>query len=416
MPLYRYKAINGAGATVQGEYDAMQENAVVEWLRESALMPLKVELAKGGRSTASAAATGAAPARRSWFARKKVSQEQLLSLTRELATLLKAGLPLDRALEILINQSNVDSARSLMQQIRDDVRGGASLSQALDKSSGVFSRFYINIVRAGEAGGALAAVMARLSEFMERAKELRETIRSALIYPALLLIVAVSSIMLLLIKVVPQFEPIFAQSGKALPAATQMVIGAGRFAQTYWWMIGLGFIVVGYWWRWQMWRKSSRYKWDRRFLRLPIFGDLINKIETARFARTLATLLGNGVTLLGGMSIVRETMTNSALAGALDSVIIKLREGRGLAQPLRETGVYPQLAVQLIQVGEETGRLEEMLGRVADIYDTESSRAVKRMLGILEPVLILIMAGMIAGVILSILLGIFSINDLASIT
>ena len=416
MPLYRYKAVNGAGATVQGEYDAMQENAVVEWLRESALMPLKVELAKGGRSTASAAATGAAPARRSWFARKKVSQEQLLSLTRELATLLKAGLPLDRALEILINLSNVDSARSLMQQIRDDVRGGASLSQALDKSSGVFSRFYINIVRAGEAGGALAAVMARLSEFMERAKELRETIRSALIYPALLLIVAVSSIMLLLIKVVPQFEPIFAQSGKALPAATQMVIGAGRFAQTYWWMIGLGFIVVGYWWRWQMWRKSSRYKWDRRFLRLPIFGDLINKIETARFARTLATLLGNGVTLLGGMSIVRETMTNSALAGALDSVIIKLREGRGLAQPLRETGVYPQLAVQLIQVGEETGRLEEMLGRVADIYDTESSRAVKRMLGILEPVLILIMAGMIAGVILSILLGIFSINDLASIT
>ena len=416
MPLYRYKAVNGAGATVQGEYDATQENAVVEWLRESALMPLKVELAKGGRSTASAAATGAAPARRSWFARKKVSQEQLLSLTRELATLLKAGLPLDRALEILINLSNVDSARSLMQQIRDDVRGGASLSQALDKSSGVFSRFYINIVRAGEAGGALAAVMARLSEFMERAKELRETIRSALIYPALLLIVAVSSIMLLLIKVVPQFEPIFAQSGKALPAATQMVIGAGRFAQTYWWMIGLGFIVVGYWWRWQMWRKSSRYKWDRRFLRLPIFGDLINKIETARFARTLATLLGNGVTLLGGMSIVRETMTNSALAGALDSVIIKLREGRGLAQPLRETGVYPQLAVQLIQVGEETGRLEEMLGRVADIYDTESSRAVKRMLGILEPVLILIMAGMIAGVILSILLGIFSINDLASIT
>ena len=416
MPLYRYKAVNGAGATVQGEYDATQENAVVEWLRDSALMPLKVELAKGGRSTASAAATGAAPARRSWFARKKVSQEQLLSLTRELATLLKAGLPLDRALEILINLSNVDSARSLMQQIRDDVRGGASLSQALDKSSGVFSRFYINIVRAGEAGGALAAVMARLSEFMERAKELRETIRSALIYPTLLLIVAVSSIMLLLIKVVPQFEPIFAQSGKALPAATQMVIGAGRFAQTYWWMIGLGFIVVGYWWRWQMWRKSSRYKWDRRFLRLPIFGDLINKIETARFARTLATLLGNGVTLLGGMSIVRETMTNSALAGALDSVIIKLREGRGLAQPLRETGVYPQLAVQLIQVGEETGRLEEMLGRVADIYDTESSRAVKRMLGILEPVLILIMAGMIAGVILSILLGIFSINDLASIT
>ena len=416
MPLYRYKAVNGAGATVQGEYDAAQEIAVVEWLRESALMPLKVELAKGGRSAAAAAAAGPGAVRRSWFSRRKVTQDQLLDITREMATLLKAGLPLDRALEILISLSTVDSTRALMQRIRDDVRGGASLSQALDKAGGVFSRFYVNIVRAGEAGGALSAVMLRLAEFMERAKELRETIRSALIYPMLLLVVAVSSVMLLLIKVVPQFEPIFAQSGKALPFATQMVIDAGRFAQNYWWMIGVGIIVIGYWWRWQMWRKSSRYKWDRRFLKLPIFGDLIRKIETARFARTLSTLLGNGVTLLGGLSIVRETMTNTVLAGALDSVIIKLREGRGLAQPLRETGVYPPLAIQLIQVGEETGRLEEMLGRVADIYDTESARAVKRMLGVLEPLLILVMAGMIAMVILSILLGIFSINDLAALS
>ena len=415
MPVYRYKAVNGAGATVHGEYDALQEGAVIEWLRESALMPLKVELAKGGRSSASSAASGSATARRSWFSRKRVSQEQILNLTREMATLLKAGLTLDRALEILINLSTADSARALMQQIRDDVRGGASLSQSLDKGA-VFSRFYVNIVRAGEAGGALAAVMARLAEFMERAKELKETVRSALIYPTLLLIVAVGSIMLLLIKVVPQFEPIFAQSGKALPFATQMVIGSGRFAQQYWWVLGVGIVVIGYWWRWQMARKSSRYKWDRRFLKLPVFGDLINKIETARFARTLSTLLGNGVTLLGGMSIVRETMTNTVLAGALESVTAKLREGRGLSQPLKETGVYPQLAVQLIQVGEETGRLEEMLGRVADIYDTESSRAVKRMLGVLEPLLILIMAGLIAMVILSILLGIFSINDLADLS
>ncbi|MEP7084787.1 MAG: type II secretion system F family protein [Betaproteobacteria bacterium] len=417
MPVFRYKAVNGAGATVQGEFDALQETAVVEWLRESALMPLKIELAKGGGSGVAAGAAGAAaPVRKSLFSRKRVTQEQLLNLTRELATLLRAGLPLDRALEILINLSTELAPRALMQQIRDDVRGGASLSQALEKSGGVFTRFYVNIVRAGEAGGALAAVMARLSEFMERAKELRETVRSALMYPALLLFVAVSSIMLLLIKVVPQFEPIFAQSGKALPVPTQIVIGAGRFATQYWWMILLGIVVIGYWWRWQMARKTSRFKWDGRFLKLPIFGDLINKIETARFARTLSTLLGNGVSLLGALSIVRETMNNSVLAGALDGVIVKLREGRGLSQPLRETGVYPQLAVQLIMVGEETGRLEDMLGRVADIYDNESQRAVKRMLGILEPVLILIMAGLIAMVILSILLGIFSINDLADLS
>ena len=419
MPVYRYKAVNGAGAMVQGEFDAVQEMAVVDWLRESALMPLKIELAKGGGSGAAgaAAAGGARPrSRRSWFGSKRVTQDQLLNLTRELATLLKAGLTLDRALEILINLSSEAAPRALMQQIRDDVRGGASLSQALDKSGGVFSRFYVNIVRAGEAGGALAAVMARLAEFMERAKELRETVRSALMYPALLLFVAVSSIMLLLIKVVPQFEPIFAQSGKALPLPTQLVIGAGRFSQQYWWVLLAAIIVIGYWWRWQMARKSSRFKWDGRFLRLPIFGDLINKIETARFSRTLSTLLGNGVSLLGALSIVRETMNNSVLAGALDGVIVKLREGRGLSQPLKETEVYPQLAVQLIMVGEETGRLEEMLGRVADIYDNESQRAVKRMLSILEPVLILIMAGLIAAVILSILLGIFSINDLADMS
>jgi general secretion pathway protein F len=413
MPLYRYKAVNGAGATVQGEFDAPGESTVVDWLRDSALMPLKIEIAKGGASAA--AGSSARPTRRSWFQRKQVTQEQLLDITRELATLLRAGLPLDRAMEILINLSTADASRALLQRIRDDVRGGASLSQALDKQGSVFSRFYINIVRAGEAGGALAVVMARLAEFMERAKELKETVRSAMIYPTLLLIVAFSSIMLLLTYVVPQFEQIFQQAGKALPLPTQIVIGAGRYAREYWWALFGVIIVVGYWWRWQMTRASSKLKWDGRFLRMPLFGDLVSKIETARFARTLSTLLGNGVTLLGGLSIVRETMSNSVLAGALDGVIIKLREGRGLAQPLIETGVYPRLAAQMIKVGEETGRMEEMLGRVADIYDREAQMSVKRMLALLEPILILVMAILIAGVILSILVGIFSVNELADL-
>ena len=412
MPLYRYKAVNGAGATVQGEFDAPGESTVVDWLRDSALMPLKIEVAKGGASAAGASARGA---RRSWFQRKHVTQEQLLDITRELATLLRAGLPLDRAMEILISLSNAEAPRALLQRVRDDVRGGASLSQALDKQGNVFSRFYINIVRAGEAGGALAVVMARLTEFMERAKDLKETVRSAMIYPTLLLFVAFASIMLLLTYVVPQFEQVFQQAGKALPLPTQIVIGAGRYAREYWWVIFVMIITIGYWWRWQMARASSKLKWDARFLRLPLFGDLMAKIETARFARTLSTLLANGVTLLGGLSIVRETMSNAVLAGALDGVIVKLREGRGLAQPLIETGVYPRLASQMIKVGEETGRMEEMLGRVAEIYDREAQVAVKRMLSLLEPLLILVMALVIAGVILSILVGIFSVNELADL-
>lgn len=412
MPLYRYKAVNGAGATVQGEFDAPAESTVVDWLRDSALMPLKIEIAKGG-----AAAVGGAPRRasRGWFQRKQVGPEQLLDITREMATLLKAGLPLDRAMEILINLSSSDAAKALLQRVRDDVRGGAALSQALEKQTGVFSRFYINIVRAGEAGGALSVVMARLTEFMERAKELKETVRSAMIYPTLLLVVAFASILLLLTYVVPQFETTFAQAGRALPLPTQIVIGAGRYAREYWWTLFGAVIIIGYWWRWQMSRAKSKLKWDGRFLRIPVVGDMVAKIETARFARTLSTLLGNGVTLLGGLSIVRETMSNTVLAGALDGVIVKLREGRGLAQPLLETGVYPMLAVQMIKVGEETGRLEEMLGRVAEIYDRESQLAVKRMLTLLEPLLILFMAVVIASIILSILYGIFSVNELVDL-
>ena len=409
MPLYRYKAVNGAGATVQGEFDAPGESTVVDWLRDSALMPLKIEIAKGGPTVAGAPSQSG---RRGLFQRKKVGSDQLLDMTREMATLLRAGLPLDRAMEILINLSSHDGTKALLQRVRDDVRGGASLSQALDKQGGVFSRFYVNIVRAGEAGGALAVVMARLSEFMERAKELKETVRSAMIYPTLLLVVAFASILLLLTYVVPQFEQTFASAGKSLPLATQIVIGAGRYAREYWWSVFGVVIVIGYWWRWQMARPKSKFKWDGRFLRAPLVGDMVAKIETARFARTLSTLLSNGVTLLGGLSIVRETMSNTVLAGALDGVIIKLREGRGLAQPLLETGVYPMLAVQMIKVGEETGRLEEMLSRVAEIYDRESQLAVKRMLTLLEPLLILFMAVVIASIILSILYGIFSVNEL----
>jgi general secretion pathway protein F len=257
--------------------------------------------------------------------------------------------------------------------------------------------------------------MARLTEFMERAKELKETVRSAMIYPTLLLVVAFASILLLLTYVVPQFETTFAQAGRALPLPTQIVIGAGRYAREYWWTLFGAVIIIGYWWRWQMSRAKSKLKWDGRFLRIPVVGDMVAKIETARFARTLSTLLGNGVTLLGGLSIVRETMSNTVLAGALDGVIVKLREGRGLAQPLLETGVYPMLAVQMIKVGEETGRLEEMLGRVAEIYDRESQLAVKRMLTLLEPLLILFMAVVIASIILSILYGIFSVNELVDL-
>ena len=300
-------------------------------------------------------------------------------------------------MEILISLADEGPQRQLLQQIRDDVRGGHSLSQALDAQKGLFSRFYINIVRAGEAGGALPVVLVRLTEFMERAQELRDTVISALIYPTILVGVAVLSVMLLLIYVVPQFSQMFHDAGKALPVPTQVVIGAGNFLRHYWWTLIIGGMVILYWWRGQRNRED-----------IPL-----RRYNLARFTRTLGTLLGNGVTLLSGLSIVKDTMTNSVLANALDGVIAKLREGQGLGRPLMETGLYPKLAVHMVLVGEETGRLEEMLIRVADVYDREVQTAVKRLLGLLEPMLILALAAVIAGIILSILIALLSINDLA---
>jgi general secretion pathway protein F len=408
MPLYRYKAVNNAGDVAAGELDAANESEIVERLRDQGLMPMQVVAAPGDRV---AAAQGRSERRR-WFAPRRVTRDHVLALTGELATLLRAGLPLDRALEILINLASAPPVALLLQTVRDSVRGGKSLSQALDMHREVFSRFYVNIVRAGEAGGALGAVLTRLADTMERNKELRESVKSALIYPMILICVAVTSVMVLLVFVVPQFQQTFAQAGKALPLPTQVVIFVGTGLRKYWWLL-IGIAVAGVWLfrRWLR-RPEVRFRWDQRLLRWPLIGDLTAKVEVARFARTLATLLGNGVTLLAGLSIVKETMTNTVLAQGIDGVTTRLREGKGFGRPLLETGLYPRLATQMILVGEESGRLEEMLNRVADVYDREVAMAVKRFLAVLEPALILGLAVLIGGIVFSILLGVMGMSEL----
>jgi general secretion pathway protein F len=408
MALYRYRAVNAAGDVAAGELDAANESEIVDRLRDQGLMPMQVVAASGER----ASAAGRAEPRRSLFAPRRVTRDNVLAFTRELATLLRAGLTLDRALEVLIGLAPTVPVAALLQTIRDSVRGGKSLSQALDMHREVFSRFYINIVRAGEAGGALGAVLGRLAETMERNKELRESVKAALIYPTILVCVAVASVMVLLVWVVPQFQQTFAQAGKALPLPTQVVIFVGTALRKYWWLIAL--VVFAWVWlfRRHLARPEVRFRWDRRVLRAPLLGDLLAKVEVARLARTLATLLGNGVTLLAGLSIVKDTMTNSVLASALDGVVTRLREGKGFGRPLIETGLYPRLATQMILVGEESGRLEEMLHRVADVYDREVQMAIRRFLAVLEPALILSLAVLIGGIVLSILVGVMAMSEL----
>ena len=414
MPLYRYKAVSAAGEVAVGELEAASEREIVDRLRDQGMMPMQVAAAsaRGGAAGGSAPGGGAAAPRRAWFAPKTVTRDHVMAMTRELATLLKAGLPLDRALELLIGLAPTPVVTALLQQIRDDVRGGKALSQALDTRRDVFSRFYINIVRAGEAGGARGVVLTRLADTMERNKDLRESVKSALIYPTILIGVAVTSVVVLLIWVVPQFEQTFAQAGKALPLPTQVVVLFGTVMRKWWWAIAGAIALFALWAPRHLRRPAVKHRWDRRLLGMPLVGDLLTKVEVARFARTLSTLLGNGVTLLAGLSIVKETLSNTVLAGALDGVTSRLREGKGFGRPLAETGLYPKLATQMILVGEESGRLEEMLTRVAEVYDREVQMAIKRFLAVLEPVMILGLAVMIGGIVFSILLGVMGMSEL----
>ncbi|MDR2172733.1 MAG: type II secretion system F family protein [Burkholderiales bacterium] len=409
MPTYRYKAAKTGGETTIGVMDAPTEMDVIERLRDQGMMPISIAL---GSAADIAAGKGKDKKSVSLFASRKVTRDQVMSLTREMATLLRAGLPLDRALETLISLSETPPLTTLLQSIRDNVRGGRALSQALEQRPDVFTRFYINLVRAGEAGGALSTVLTRLADTMERNKELRESVKSAMIYPTILLMVAVLSVVVLLIWVVPQFETTFAQSGKALPIPTQVVVWLGAVMKDWWWTLLVAAFLFGGMVRGFLKSPKTRAHWDAWVLRRALLGDVITRSETARFARTLATLIGNGVTLLSALAIVKDTMTNLEMARVLDGVIAHLREGRGFGKPLADTGVYPKLATQMIIVGEESGRLEEMLMRVADIYDREVQIAVRRFLAVLEPVMILVLAAVVFMIVLSIMLGIIGMTDL----
>ena len=404
MALYRYKAVTPTGEMQEGDLEGPAQAAVVDRLQSMGLIAILVE--ETSTRVATRGGLGA-------FGKSNVSQEDVAVFTQEIATLLKAGLPLDRCLEILIGLSANESVRQLMTQMREEVRGGAALSKAMEAHPQVFNRFYLNMIRAGEAGGALEIVLQRLNEFMERSRDLRDTVKSALIYPAILVGVAVLSVVVLLMWVVPQFSQMFEESGKALPIPTQIVIAAGDFVRDYWWAMAAAIFGLYAWFTRQMQEQASRYRWDKRLLGLPLVGDLIGKLEVARFSRTLGTLLGNGVTLLTALSIVKETLNNTVMSEGLGVVATQLKEGKGLGKPLMETGLFPKLAVHLVQVGEETGKLQEMLIRVADIYDREVHTTVKRMLSLMEPILILGLGLVIGGIIMSILVAILSVNDLA---
>ncbi len=402
MPTFQYKAVDAAGVSQNGIVDAANEQDAVKQLRDRALLPIRVEPGFG---------PAAQSPKRALFQSKKVSPDQLLALTRDLANLVKSGLALDRALEILVGLADTPAMANLLQGVRDEVRGGSTLSQALERRPLVFTKLYANMVRAGEASGNLGGVLERLTEFQERSRELKQTVVSALVYPSIVLAIAGMAIAVLVVFVLPQFDSMFKDNSKAMPAATQLVLSSSKWLRANWWMLPLivfGLVTLV---RLRLNSPRGRARWHARKLSMPMFGELTQKIEVARLSRTLSTLLNSGVSLLPALAIVKETVTNVVLAASLDGVTAKLREGRGLGTPLMETGLYPKLAVHMVKVGEETGQLPTMLTKVADIYERDVQVSVKRLMTFLEPMLLLALAVIIGGIIGSVLMGMMSVSD-----
>jgi general secretion pathway protein F len=328
--------------------------------------------------------------------------------------LLAAGLPIDRSLSLLANLIEGDEFGKTLGDLLEAVRAGKSLAASMAEHPEVFPKLYSNMVRAGEAGGILESVLRYLADYLEGTLALKEDVKSALIYPMILATAAGASLVVLFLYVIPRFSAIFKDVGKALPWITRAVIGFSQALGQYGWIVLLLIIVVVvggiYYWR----TPEGRAEWDRVCLRIWLVGDLVRKFETARFARTLSALLKGGVPLLEALGTVQGVVGNRLLARAVSQVQVRVREGKGMARPLSESGLFPPLALNMIAVGEETGKLEGMLAEVAGFYDQEVKRTTKRLTSLLEPILILGMGLIIGVVVISMLLAIFSINDLPS--
>ena len=408
MPEFAWRAAQADGRLVEGRSEAAAADAVLHQLRERGLTPIKVE------GAAHAAVGTLAFCRRSPSApRGPVNRTDVLALTSELSVMLRAGLALDNALRVLIEMSAKPSVKALLEGVLEDVKGGAPFSRALAKHGGVFGDFYVNMVRSGEASGQMSQVLERLVAHMERLRALRESVVSATLYPAILLGVAVLSLVGMLGFVVPQFEKLFANMGDALPLPTRVIMTMGHGFKSHGVLIAIVVLLVGaVGWRW-LHSPGGRIWWQNRALRLPIIGSLLYKYELTLFARSLGTLLGNGVPLLTGLHIATETVGNVHLRAALSKMAPLVKEGSRMVSAMSATQVFEPLAINLVRVGEETGSIGPMMNELADVLDRDVEIGIKRALTLLEPVLILVLGVLIAAIIVSILLGILSINDLA---
>lgn len=402
MTTFFFKAVASDGKVRTGRLSGDTDKAIARELRKQGLTPVYVGVAPK-KSYEIALPT---------FARGR--RRDVLFFTQELSTLLNAGIPLDRALAITGELTERASFRFIVLDVLRVLKGGRSLADSLATHGGYFSDLFVNMVRAGEASGALATVFERLAEFERTRDDLRGCIVSAMIYPALLASVGLASIFILLNFVVPRFASVFSDSHLKIPLPTEIMLEASRIVQAYWWMAALTATVLIVGMRWYVGTVPGRLWWDTWRLKVPLLGDSLLKAETSRFARAMGTLVANSVPLVQSIGISAAILNNRYIAGSLDAVAQGVKRGEGIAAPVRKAGVFPPLAGHLLAVGEETGRLDSMFNRMADIYDNDTRASIKRFTAIFEPLVILVMGILVGALILSMLLAITSINEVAA--
>jgi general secretion pathway protein F len=403
MPSYNYRASTMEGKIVEGTLEASDDGVVSLKLQEMGLIPIRIGI----------------PGRDSLFSRemqwpwksKKIQSKHLLVFTQELRTLVHAGFPLDRCLAILSKLAESPALADVIQDVLKEVKGGKSFSEGLAKYPEVFPKVYISMVKAGEAGGVLDDILGRLVTFLETGTELRAYIVGAMIYPALLSFVGVVSIAILTLFVVPRFVSIFKDMGVDLPVPMVILNFISHLLSGYWWLFLAVILMTAYSIKHFRDSQEGRLKWDQWLLETPLIGKVLRKLDVARFSRTLGTLLHGGVPLLQSMTIVRDVVGNQSIVKMIDPIRNGIKKGEGISQPMRQSGVFPPMAMHLVEVGEESGKLDAMLIQVADIYDVEVRNNVKKLVSFFEPAMILVMGIVIGTIVVSMMLAIFSIND-----
>ncbi len=406
MPTFKYEASDREGKVLTGDMEAKTSVAVIDHLRQLDLYPIRVlEEGEGEKSLPTVDISEI-------VSRFRGRSKFVIPFTVQLATMLDSGVPLDRALTIILEIIDDIHFKEVVRKIRSNVQAGKSLADTMAEYPHYFSSLYISVVAAGEFGGFLEVAFQRLAEYLEEELRLKGQVKSAMIYPILLTIVGGTAVIVLLTFVLPRFTGIFEDLGQTLPLSTSILLSVSDFLTSYWWLFFsfLALTVLSF--RGYIGTEQGRYKWDNWKINFPLIGDLNKKVAVSRFSRTLGTLIDSGVPILEALSVARETFQNQVFANAIQEVHDSLKEGENIAPPLKDRGVFPPMAIHMIAVGEETGKLSAMLLKVADAFENEAGEAIKNLVSLIGPVMILFFGGIVGFVVLSLLLAITSLNEL----